>query len=114
MKKLIGLVIVMFSVNSYAGSAASGTISSPSFFNDGQVVVYTNGARTGYPLSSPSCSGGNPSAFAFDGKTAEGKVLLAGLLSAYTTGKQVAIIGTGSCPVSFTNMEAISYFYITN
>jgi hypothetical protein len=106
MKKLLGIFAFLCTSLSHAGSASSGALSDFNYLNTGVVIVYTSGARTGVP----SCAASQPSRFVIDATTAGGKVQLAGLLTAYTSGKPVVIVGTGACGV-YGDTESISYFY---
>jgi hypothetical protein len=87
--------------------AWDGTLTNPHFMQNGVVLVYTSGNRP----SIPACGAGQPTRFALDGSTAQGKTQVAGLLAAYAAGKQVVIVGTDTCSV-YSDSETISYFYI--
>jgi len=106
MKKLILIMFLGYSISSYAGTASNGVFSTIHFMSDGSIIAYTSGARSDVP----PCAINQPSRFILDGTTAGGKVQASGLLSAYTTGKQVKIIGTGDCLVR-SDTETINYFY---
>ena len=110
MKKLVvALLMVVFSGSLYAGSAASGALSKIHFMSSGSVIVYTSGVRSGIP----SCASTQPRRFAISATTDGGKVQLAGLLSAYTSGKNIVITGTGNCS-AYGDTETISYFYMAD
>ena len=88
-----------------AGSAAAGTLGTIHFFSDGTVLVSTSGTRT----TPPACAT-QLGRFAVNSATAGGKSQLAGLLAAYSTGKDVVILGTGDCGI-YGDTESIDYFY---
>jgi len=106
MKNIFVIAIIMFSANLYAGSATSGILKLVHFMSDGIVIAYTSGTRSDIP----TCAINQPSRFAIDATTSGGKVLLSGLLSAYASGKNVAIFGTGNC-LAYGDSETINYFY---
>ena len=108
MKKIISLFLFTFySMHLYAGSAGSGVLYNFHFMNNGVVIVYTTGTRTGVP----SCATNQPLRFAVDATTAGGKVQLSGLLSAHAAQKPVVITGRGQCD-AYGDTETISYVYI--
>jgi len=76
----------------------------PYFLPDGTVVVYVNGTHN----SPPGCAT-YVGRFLLDATTTAGKVQLAGLLTAYTSGKTISVVGTGTCGQS---SEIMSYFLI--
>jgi hypothetical protein len=104
---LSSVLLLTMSAPASASTAWQGTLAAPHFMNDGVVLVYTSGSRTDIP----SCGAGQPGRFAFDSTTAAGKSQLAGILAAFSMGRQVIIVGTGNCSV-YGDSEAISYFYI--
>lgn len=107
MRSLIGFLIAVLSLDASAGSAGRGTLSLVHFIRNGVVIAYTDGARADVP----SCAVSQPRRFAVDATSSEGKVLLSGLLSAYALGKQVTVVGAGTCLPQQEDTEAISYFY---
>ena len=92
--------------NAFAGSATFGTLSTVHTFANGVVLVYTNGSRS----EVPACATNQPARFAINGSTAGGKVLAAAIFANYSLGKQVTIIGSGTCDV-YGDTESISYIY---
>lgn len=92
-----------------SGTAAVGVLSMPHVLDNGVVIVYTDGTRTGIP----GCATSFPNRFAFDSTTSAGKSKWAGILSAFLTGKPVYIAGTGDCSAS-SSSETLSYFYIAD
>jgi hypothetical protein len=105
-RSIVAAFACMFAANANAGDALAGTLTQPTFMPDGVVLVHSSGARTG----APSCVS-DIHRFALDATTPQGKVQLAGLLAAYSAGRQVRIVGTGSS-TNCTYGEWISYFYI--
>jgi len=107
MKLIVALIAAVCSINVMAGGTAAGTLHQIVTFPNAVVAVSTNGSRTS---AAPACAAANPFQFAFDSSTATGKAQLAILLTAYASGKQVIIGGTGDCSVR-GDAEALSYFY---
>lgn len=91
--------------NAYAGDG-SGTISAVHFMYNGVILFSVSAARTNVPPCATILQ-----RFALNGTTPVGKLQVAGLLSAYAQGKQVVVIGTGTCP-DWGDTESVSYFYI--
>src|SRR5262245_43667323 len=87
-----------------AGDAASSTLSLVRVYNNGVVLVWAPGTRTGVP----SCAATEPSRFAFDSTTLAGKSLLAHVLATYNAGRPLAIRGTGACAV-FSDTEDLQF-----
>ena len=106
MKKFLMTIAALYSSISIAGSASQGTLNTVHFMGNGVVLALTTGTRTGVP----ACANTQPTRFALDASTPAGKAQLAGLLTAYSSGKQVVIIGTGTCS-SWGDTESIDYFY---
>lgn len=107
MRIFLTLLFLLLAVNARAGSADSGALSNLHFMNNGVVIVYTSGVRTGVP----TCATTQPSRFAIDASTAAGKAQLSGLLAAYVAEKTVRIFGTGSC-AAYPDTETINYFVV--
>ncbi|SRR6266568_6384819 len=105
---LLARVLLLVPIVAHAGERTSGTISLPHFISNGVVIFYTSGTRTNVPACATLAN-----RFAINGATAAGRIQVAGLLSAYTQGKQVAVIGTGSCP-DWGETESVSYFYVVS
>ncbi len=93
-----------YSPVSLAGSA-SGVIINLTFMSDGSVLFSISGTRN----DTPSCASAT-NRFAISSTTALGKTQLAGLLTAYTTGTPIGILGGGSC-YDYYDSESIIYFY---
>jgi hypothetical protein len=104
MKALLLATMALYASASIAGSADLGTLNTVHFMSNGVVIAYTTGARSDVPACAVS-----QSRFSLDATSAAGRAQLAGLLTAYAAGKQVAIVGTGSCAPS--GEETIAYFY---
>lgn len=105
---LVFLECTLIASAAHASSVAwQGTIYDPHFMEDGVVLVYTTGSRSGIP----SCGSGQPARFAIDTSNAQGKTQLAGLLTAFAAKQPVVIVGTGDCSV-WVDSETIAYFYI--
>ncbi|HWW27426.1 MAG TPA: hypothetical protein VNZ85_16200 [Caulobacter sp.] len=91
-----------------ASNASAGLITHI-IVNDNGVVLFTHsGTRT----TPPTCSGPTVGArWAFDGSTGAGHAKLSALLSAYALGKQIWIVGTGSC-AAWGDTESVGFFEI--
>lgn len=90
-------------VNSHAGTADNGTLYQVHFMNNGVVIAYITGTRTGAPTCATITN-----RFAVDATTPAGKVLLAGLLASHATKTPVRIVGTGTC-TAWGDTETINY-----
>jgi len=88
----------------FAGTAV-GKVYDPYFMYDGTVIVYVNGTHN----SPPACAT-QVGRFIVDATTPAGKVLLSGLLTAYTTGKTVSVVGAGTCLGQ--SSETVLYFLV--
>ncbi len=108
MYKLILLFLALMSSNNlYAGSASSGTLFNFHFMNNGVIIVYTTGTRSGVP----ACASSQPQRFALDATTTAGKTQLSGLISAHAAKKPITIYGTGAC-TAYGDSETINFFYV--
>jgi hypothetical protein len=103
---LVSIALFFGAPNAYASTAWFGTLSAVHFFNQGTILVWTNGSRD----TPPACGSSQPGRFAVDANAAGGKAQLAGLLAAYTAGRNVIVVGTGTCNV-YSDTETINYFY---
>jgi len=74
--------------------------------SNGAVIFSSTGARTG----TPGCASSQPTRWAIPASTPQGKVQLAGLLSAYHANKPVIVLGTGDCSV-WSDTESVNYFH---
>ena len=103
--------ILIFTAGIFAAGAASagtadvGNPNNPYFMSNGVVLFWTNGARSNVP----ACGQGIAQRFAINGATAAGKVQAAALLTAYSLGKKISVIGTGDCQV-WSDTETVNYF----
>ena len=87
---------------SNASQAGSGTIYGISI-EDGKAFFYTNGARTAVPACSTI-----PGRWVFNAATPNGQAMLSALLSFYSTGRSVAVMGTGAC-TDWGDTETVRY-----
>jgi hypothetical protein len=106
---MLGVLVLGISTRALAGGAWSGALSYVHFFQNGVVLVVTSGTRVGLP----ACATTQPNRFAIDVNTAGGRAQAAGLMMAYTAGKNVVIQGTGACNV-YSDSESIDYFYTSD
>lgn len=92
-----------------AGESMPGLPSGLHFMPNGVVLFHSLGQRIG----APACSSGTSARWALAAGTANGKVLLAGLLTAIARGKEVRIIGTGAC-ADWGDSESVYYFWVAD
>ena len=108
MKKTLVIIAVLMSVKSFASTSYSGVISNIHFMSNGVILVSSNGSRD--MTGGDACFSNQSARFAFDSTTPGGRTQLTGLLTAYSTGKKLTIIGTNSCG-PWGDTETINYFY---
>jgi hypothetical protein len=87
---------------SIASGAASSLIYGISI-EDGKAFFYTNGNRSAVP----SCST-IPKRWVFDAATPKGQAMLSALMTFYSMGRPVAVVGTGTCP-DWGDTETVRY-----
>ena len=87
-----------------AGTAGPVRLKNVHFMSNGVVIAQVEGPRS----NPPQCAI-ETGRFALNGTTAGGKVQAAGLLAAYTAGKQVTIYGTSSC-TAWGDTETVDFF----
>lgn len=110
MKKFLLFVATLYATASFGSSADAVILSQIYFLSSGAVIVYTNKYPSG---DLPACAAGQPYRYAINGASSEGKVQLAGLLTAYVSNKPVNIVGKGTCD-AWSDTETISYFNTVN
>ena len=71
---------------------------------NGILIISNNGVRN----NPPACA--SSERFTIDMTTPEGKAQLTGLMTAYSTGKQVRMFGKDTCN-QWPDSEELSYFY---
>jgi hypothetical protein len=94
--------ILLGSAVSFASTTGEVYISGVDVRNDGTFIVSVNGTVTG----GPACATVN-NALSGDSSTAGGKSLLQVAMSAFLSGKQVNLEGTGHC-TQFSQVESLS------
>lgn len=90
---------------SLASSSTTGTIAGISV-EQGRVFFYTSGTRT----STPACHI-IPGRWVFSASTADGQAMLSFLMTMYATGKQIDVMGTGTCP-DWPDTESVRYIHV--
>ena len=108
-KAAVAVSGMMIGSTAWASVAWQGTLSAPHFMANGIVLIYTSGSRANVP----ACGGGQPARFAFDSTTPAGKSQLAGILTAFASGKQVVVVGNDTCS-AYADSETVNYFYIAD
>lgn len=106
MKKTWAALALSLPLATAAGNAGPGTLNTVHVLAGGVLLFHTTGARTAVP----ACGASLPARFAVDATTPAGKAQMAGLLTAYTSGKTVVIFGTGNCGV-WGDTETVNYFH---
>lgn len=99
---LAGASALTFSPEVYASYSTSGSIYGISI-EAGRVFFYTTGVRSAVPGCSTI-----PKRWVFNAATAEGQAMLAGLLTFYSTGKAIYVMGTGAC-TDWSDTETVRY-----
>jgi hypothetical protein len=107
MKIIHSAVAALLSVamSAHAGTAGPVKLKNIYFMANGVVMAYVEGPRS----NAPACAAVESMRFALNATTPAGKAQLSGLLVAYTTGKTVAIWGTGAC-TAWNDTESIDFF----
>lgn len=100
------VLLSMLAIASIANAGQAGPVKFKNvhFMPNGVVIAYVEGARS----NAPACAT-ESIRFAVNGTTPGGKLQVAGLLTAYTSGKAVAIYGTGTC-TAWGDTETIDFF----
>jgi hypothetical protein len=101
------VILALICQSAEAGSAAGGTIVRTVSFTSGVFVFFQNGTRT----SPPSCAASYPTRWAIDVTTAGGQAAQANLLTAFATGRQVEVVGNGTCSVDPLS-ETVAYINV--
>ncbi|MEH0196836.1 hypothetical protein V7S57_15580 [Caulobacter sp. CCNWLY153] len=91
-----------------ASSSQAGTISAILPLRHGVVLFNHSGSRT----ATPACHT-IPGRWAIDASTTAGQAALSVLMSAYLSGKQIAVLGQGNCS-SHSDTEAVEHFVIVD
>lgn len=99
-----GLLVLLS--NPALASDQSGQVTQILTMDNGTVLFFLNGPRTG---TIPSCAVGHANRFALNGKTPEGQVRAANLLTAFSMRTTVYVYGKNSC-VSWADTEEVEYF----
>ncbi|ASA57815.1 hypothetical protein [Vibrio gazogenes] len=109
MFRLFLLVLALLPISSMAGNGSKGKVTLIEFMGNGVILFRHTGAHTAIP----TCVGNNfRNRWAIDAKTDAGKAQLSGLLTAYSAGKDVTVIGANSCSL-WGDTETVKYFYIS-
>lgn len=98
--------VLSSSTVSHASTSSGGTIYGISV-EQGRAFFYVTGPRT----TPPACST-VPGRWVFDASTAQGQAMMAGLMTFYSQGKQIAVGGTNSCP-TWPDTETVQYIWQT-
>ncbi|PXA84659.1 hypothetical protein DMC18_23635 [Caulobacter sp. D5] len=110
MKRLVAAaaVALLFTSAAHASSTTIGDVSLVSVLKNGTVLFNHNGDRT----ARPACAT-NMGRWAFDGSTPAGQAKLSLLLTAYSSGKKIVVVGDGACGQG-GDTETIDYIYTAN
>jgi hypothetical protein len=105
---LIGIVsatpIILGAFPAIAGSSVG--VVTRIYAHSGDVILFSAGSHQGKPACSTAAD-----EWAFSLTTQSGKAMYALLLTAYAEGKQVAVVGTGTCS-AWGDRESPVYIYI--
>lgn len=104
---LASLLAVCCTGLAQAGKADAGTIQSIYFMKEGVAIFHTNGTHH----NPPGCGVNLKGRWAFEITSEAGKARLAGLLSAFSLGKRIEILGEGNCS-AWGDTESVYYFTI--
>ena len=78
--------------------------------DNGAVLFTHSGVRSN---DIHECAQTQPKAWGMNATTPEGKAQLSGLLSAFSMGHDIVVVGTGDCNASVhTSRETVKYFYL--
>jgi hypothetical protein len=101
-----GIIAFAANTGAQASSSGSGYVTTIIYSGSGFAFVYQNGSRT----ARPACSVNDR--WVIPITTAAGQSMLAGMMTAYATGKVITVNGTGACS-EYADTESISYFSST-
>jgi hypothetical protein len=76
--------------------------------NNGAYSFVSNGTRVG----TPPCASGAPNNWAIDLSTPSGQALAASVITAFSSGKTMDIVGTNTCLAAQPDVEQVSYISI--
>lgn len=108
MKKALFLAALLCPLFCFAGGrSTAANVADLHYMNNGVVLFYTTTTHSGVP----TCAASYTTRWAIDASTPAGKSQLAGLLSAYHTGKRIEVFGTGACS-AWSDTETVSYFHV--
>jgi hypothetical protein len=100
-----GIFLIMAPL-SHAGYTLPGKVSNVMFMGNGTVIFNLSSNSIG---DKPPCAYTYPNSWSIETNTSAGKARLAGLLTAYSTGADIKISGTGDCPY-WGDREGVDYF----
>lgn len=103
---LIALFLLAMASRAWASSSGSGLVSG--ILMTSQTAFFNH---SGTRSTRPSCA--TIDRWAFDSSTAGGQSLLATLLTAYATGRQISVLGTGTCSI-WGDTETVAYIQIAD
>ena len=89
-----------------AGTGDPGTINSIYYMANGTVLFRSTGAHS----NRPSCASAYDGWWSIETNSSAGKARLAGLLTAYSAGTKIQIVGQGTCAY-WGDREAVDYFF---
>jgi hypothetical protein len=106
--RALALVLgLLLTTSAYAGSQSGGKVvqllpSAQSF------TFLADGARS----SVPTCAAGAANFWTVDLSTPQGQAIAASIMTAFSTGKNVNIYGTGACPSFQPDREGVFYIVV--
>lgn len=105
-KSIVALPLAFASTAAFASSQGPSRISYVHVMDNGIVMFIMTGTRS----TPPSCGTPTPTRWAFNGATAAGQAKLSVLLTAYASGKNIMIYGTGAC-ADYYETESVAWFH---
>jgi hypothetical protein len=106
--KIYTVLLLVLGGTASAGNAGLGKIKNVNYMPNGVVIFYFDGARS----NAPACAT-EAARFAINGATSVARVQIAGLLSAYTSGKLISVYGTGTC-AAWGDTESVDFFHTSD
>lgn len=104
-KHSIVAVLAMFSSTAFAQQTvqAPGVISGVHVMGNGSALFVVSGQR----IATPACHI-QPNRWAFNANTPAGQAMLSLILTAYSAGKQIIVVGAGTCD-AWPDTESVSF-----
>lgn len=102
-----GLLLSVQSTPAHAGAVGGATIT--------QLVPgvnYFGFVAVGDRASVPACAASAADHWVIDNSTPQGQAMAASIMTAFSTGKKVSVVGTGNCPSNQGDTEQVFYLVV--